>query len=156
MKLMQFVKLIVAFTTMAILTSPLHAQERGTKEEAVTLMNSAIDHVKKIGVTKAMDDFTNDKATWTVKDIYVSAVDWKGNTLAHGFNAKLVGRNVWDIKDNSDVLFIQEIIKVAQTKGEGWVNYKWPDPLTKKLADKSTFVRRIPGTEVCLNVGIYR
>ena len=156
MKRSEFIKLLIATGAMTILATQVHAEERGTKEEAIALMNSAMAHVKKVGVTKAFDDFTNDKATWNSKDLYVSAVDWKGNSLAHGFNPKQVGRNLWEVKDNNGVFLIQEIVKTAQSKGEGWVNYQWPDPLTKKMADKTSLVRHIPGTEACLIVGIYR
>jgi cytochrome c len=153
MKFFQRMLLVfVLFCTAAL----SFAQERGTKDEAVAMMNAAMDHVKKVGVNKALDDFTNDKGSWTKKDLYVSSVDWKGNSTAHGFNPKQVGRNLWELKDPNGVLLIQEIVKVAQSQKEGWVAYQWPDPLTKKLQDKLSLVRPIPGTELCLIVGIYK
>lgn len=151
-----FIKMFAAIGAVAMFSTPLHAQERGTKDEAVAMMNAALAHVKKVGVTKALDDFTNDKAAWTTKDLYISALDWRGNSLAHGFNPKQVGRNLWEVKDPNGVALVQELVRTAQEKGEGWVSYQWPDPVTKKMADKTSLVRRIPGSEACLIVGIYR
>jgi hypothetical protein len=31
---------------------------------------------------------------------------------------------------------VAELTKMAQTKGEGWVDYAWPHPQTKKLVDR--------------------
>lgn len=141
---------------LAVATGAVFAQERGTKEEAVSMMAEAIKHTKQAGLAKALDDFTNDKANWVSKDLYVSAIDSKGNSLAHGFNPKQVGRNLWELKDPNGVLLVQDLIKTGSEKGEGWVSYQWPDPLTKKMADKSSLVRRVPGADAFLIIGIYR
>jgi signal transduction histidine kinase len=34
-------------------------------------------------------------------------------------------------------------VSVAQTSGQGWVNYKWPNPVTKKIGEKSTFIMKV-------------
>ena len=49
------------------------AEERGTKDEAVAMTSAAVEHVKKVGREQAFKDFTEDKATWTKKDLYVMA-----------------------------------------------------------------------------------
>lgn len=146
----------LVMTATLTFTGVTLAQERGTRDEAVAMMQAAVDHVKKVGADKAYDDFTNDKGRWNKKDLYVSVLDWKGNSLAHGFNAKQVGRNLWEAKDPNGVLLVQEIVKAAQAKGEGWVDYQWPDPITKKLADKTSFVKKVPGADAALIVGIYK
>jgi signal transduction histidine kinase len=138
-----------------VMTSVAMAQERGTKEEAVALADAAVEHVKQVGPEQAFKDFTNDKAKWTKKDLYVFAMDMKGNTLAHGANAKLVGRNMIEMKDANGVAFIAEMTKTAQTKGQGWVDYLWQHPETKKVQGKSTLVRKL-ANENWIGVGIYR
>jgi len=64
--------------------------------------------------------------------------------LAHGANEKLVGKVLIDLKDQNGKQFMRELVDVAATKGEGWVDYDWANPTTKKVEGKSTFVKAHP------------
>jgi len=44
------------------------------------------------------------------------------------------------------------MIKTARESGTGWVGYKWPNPSTKKVEPKSSFVMRVG--DVLVGVGI--
>jgi cytochrome c len=132
------------------------AQEKGTREEAKAMVEAAIAHVKKVGADKAFEDFTKDKAAWNKKDLYVFAFDTEANWKAHGANEKLVGKNLLNLKDQNGKEFIKEFVQVVTTKGEGWVDYDWASPTTKKVEDKTTLVKRVPGTNFAVAVGIYR
>ena len=132
------------------------AQEHGTKDEAKAMADAAVEYVKKVGPDQAFKDFTSDKAHWTKKDLYVVAFDMKGNMMAHGANEKLVGHNNMDMKDVNGVFFTAEMTKVAQTKGEGWVDYMWAHPQTKKLTQKSTYVRKLANYDGWVGVGIFK
>jgi len=132
-----------------------HAQTTGTKEEAKVMLDAAVDHVKKVGPEKAFKDFTAD-AAWKKKDLYVMAYDSNGVCVGHGANEKLIGRNLSDLKDPNGVMVVAELTKLAMSKGEGKVDYAWPHPQTKKLEDKTTFVRKLSNFEGWVGVGIYR
>jgi signal transduction histidine kinase len=142
--------LLVSFAAVAT------AQEAGSKAEAKAMVDAAVEHVKKVGPEQAFKDFTNDKATWNKKDLYVVAFDMKATMVAHGANPKLVGQNHMEIKDANGVSFTAEMTKLAATKGEGWVSYLWPHPATKKMASKSTYVRKLANFEGWVGVGIYQ
>jgi signal transduction histidine kinase len=132
------------------------AQDHATKDEAKAMVTAALAHIKKVGNDQAFKDFTSDKATWTKKDLYVFTMDLKGVVLAHGANEKLVGKNLIDLKDQNGKLFAREFIEVGTAKGEGWVDYDWTSPVTKKVEGKSTYVKRIPGSDSFAAVGAYR
>lgn len=155
---MKFASYIATATLTALcLTAPVLAQERGTKEEAKTLVDSAWEHVKKVGNEKAFKDFTTDKATWSKKDLYVMAADFKGVTLAHGANEKLVGKEMLGVKDANGVAFMAKMIDAAKSPaGTGWVDYDWPHPQTKKIEGKSSYVRKLPSGDGFVGVGVYR
>ncbi len=140
----------------AVVSVSALAQDHGTKDEAKVLANAALAHIKKVGNEQAFKDFTADKASWTKKDLYVFALDGKGVTLAHGANDKLVGKNMMELKDQNGKAFVREITALAAGKGEGWVDYDWAHPVTKKVEGKSTFVKRIPGFDGSVSVGTYR
>ena len=132
------------------------AQERGTKAEAQAMVDAALEHAKKVGAEQAFKDFSTDKAHWTKKDLYVVAFDMKANMKAHGANEKLIGKNHMDMKDANGVMFTAEMVKLAQTKGEGWVDYQWVHPQTNKMAAKSSYVKKLSNYDGFVVVGIYR
>ena len=132
------------------------AQERGTKDEAKAMTDAAVDYIKKAGADKAYKDFTQDKAAWTKKDLYVFVFDNKGTFLAHGANDKLVGRDMSAMKDANGKLIFVAMKEVADSKGTGWVDYDWAHPQTKRVEGKSSYVRKVPGTDTLVGVGIYR
>lgn len=131
------------------------AQERGTRDEAKAMVEQAVAHIKKVGPDKAFKDFTSDKATWTKKDLYVLVFDGSGVNRAHGANDKLVGKDMIGLKDANGVLIIKGLIAIA-AKGGGWLDYDWPDPVTKKLMVKSTYASPLPGGDGFVGVGVYK
>ncbi len=151
----QWMKWLVAALSSLSLMGTALAQERGTKEEAIAMTKAAFEHIKKVGAEKAYKDFTHDKASWTKKDLYVMVYDSKGVALAHGANDKIVGKDMSAIKDGAGNPLLPALIATA-AKGGGWYDYDWPDPLTKKLASKSTYAIKQPNGEGFVGVGIYR
>ena len=141
--------------SLLTLASAGFAQERGTREEAKAMTDAAFEHIKKVGPEKAYQDFTHDKANWAKKDLYVSVYDGKGINLAHGANEKLVGKDLSGVKDANGVAVIGGLIATA-AKGGGWLDYDWPDPLTKKVMPKTTYSRKPPNGEGTVCVGVYR
>jgi signal transduction histidine kinase len=47
-------------------------------------------------------------------------------------------------------------VATAASKGEGWIDYEWVNPASKKVEPKSTYVERVPGENLFVGVGIYR
>ena len=153
---MKMFRTVLTLLFAGFVTVSAMAQDHGTKDEAKTMISAALAHVKKVGNDQAFKDFTSDKANWTKKDLYVFAMDLKGVVLAHGANEKLVGKNLIELKDQNGKLFAREFIDVGTAKGEGWVDYDWASPVTKKVEGKSTFVKRISGFDGFLEVCVYR
>jgi signal transduction histidine kinase len=88
------------------------------------------------------------------RDLYVYAYDLNGVSLAHGTNPKMVGKDLLNMKDNEGKPMIQEMVKVAKEKGSGWVDYKWPNPVTKAIEAKSGYVERVD--DILVGSGIYK
>ena len=55
---------------------------------------------------------------------YVFVYDVEGVNIAHGVNASLEGKNLYDFKDPNGVYLIRELIDAAK-KGGGYVQYSW-------------------------------
>jgi cytochrome c len=129
--------------------------QRGTREEAKAMVDAAYEHIKQVGPERAYKDFTTDKATWTKKDLYVMVYDKRNVALAHGANEKLVGKDMSSVKDAVGNPVVPGLNAMA-AKGGGWYDYDWPDPVTKKMAPKSTYARELPNGDGFIGVGIYR
>ena len=153
---MKIFRALIALFCASIMSVSAIAQDHGTKEEAKAMVNAALAHIKKVGTNQAFKDFTTDKSNWTKKDLYVVVQEFNGTVLAHGTNEKLVGKNLLDMKDQNGKAFARELSKVGTTKGEGWVDFDWTHPVTKKIEEKSSFVKRIPDFDGVVGVGVYR
>ena len=126
----------------------------GNSGEAMELVRKASQYFKTHGKDRAFKEFNNARGIFTKGDLYIFCNDSKGVTLAHGQNEKLVGKNVFDLKDVEGKYFIREMTQLALAKGSGWVDYKWMNPSTGDVLAKSTYCTRVD--DVILGCGIYK
>jgi signal transduction histidine kinase len=118
------------------------------------LVEKGVAYIKANGKEKAFAEFTDTKGKFIDRDLYIFVVDFKGLTLAHGGNPKLVGKDMSELKDSDGKFFIKAFIELAKTKGSGWVDYKWQNPVTKNIEPKSTYIQRYE--DYFLGCGIYK
>ncbi|MGE4351151.1 MAG: cache domain-containing protein [Bdellovibrionales bacterium] len=136
------------------LVSPSLAAERGSKEEAKALVERAAAYLKENGKAKAIPEFNKPNGMFTDRDLYVFAMGMDGIRLAHGKNKKLVGLSIEDFKDVDGKPYGKEIMEIGRGVGSGWVDYKFTDPLTKKIAEKTSYVQR--EGDVVIAAGAYK
>jgi signal transduction histidine kinase len=84
--------------------------------------------------------------------MYVYAFDMKGTVLAHPKNPGLIGKNTYNIPDEDGKFFRKDIVELAKAKGSGWVDYKYLNPETKQVEDKTTYVLRAGDIILCCGV----
>lgn len=123
-------------------------------EEAQALVKRAAAYLQTQGKQKALAEFNRPKNQFIDRELYVFVLDAEGNTLANGVTPKIVGKNVREMKDLDGKAFIREILQIGNEKGSGWVDYKWPDPVSGRLRDKRTFVEKSGDLYIC--AGIYK
>jgi cytochrome c len=120
------------------------AADRGSADEAkaLTLKAAALFEAKG---PAAIDAFNETKASFVDRDLYITVTDHQGVVRASsGPSAALIGKNTWDAEDPDGTKYVQEFWKVTDgADNQGWLTYKYIDPLTKKIARKRTFVQRI-------------
>ncbi len=137
----------------ALGSSVAFAGDRGTAEDATALLDKAAAHYNSVGRDQALKDFSTPGGSWQNGDLYVFCNDYDANVVAHGVNAKLIGKNLAKVKDADGKLFVVELIDTGKSGG-GWVDYRWPNPVSKKIEQKSSIVKDFGG-DVC-GVGIYK
>lgn len=148
--------LLLGFCFLAF-SFPTLAADRGTQDEAVALVKKAGDYLKKNGKEKAFSEFNNAKGQFIDRDLYIFAFMANGDGIekANGGNNKLVGKNVLEMKDADGKFLIKDIFAVGLGKeGKGWVDYKWPNPVSGIIENKRTYVEKVD--DVLIGCGVYK
>lgn len=144
-----------AFAALMLASTAASAADIGTREEAEALTERAIAAIQIDGKDKVFAAVNGKDAAYLQKDLYVFCVAFDGKTLAHGGNQALVGKDMSKLKDTDGKLFIQSQIELTKGGSTGWVDYKWTNPTTKQIEQKSSFVKKA-GDDFYCGVGIYK
>ncbi|HAT33971.1 MAG TPA: histidine kinase, partial [Janthinobacterium sp.] len=129
---------------------------RGSADEAVALVKKAVAYVKANGKDKAFAEFDNVKGPFVDRNLYIFVYDLNGVSLAigNGSSTKMVGKNLLDMRDADGTYLIKGLIAVANTKGSGWFDYKWPNPVSKVIETKSSYVEKLG--DIMIGCGVYK
>ena len=136
--------------------SPAFAAPKETPAEAVAMTERAVVLLKTTGTEKSFAQFA-DPANTSFHDrgLYIYVYDMSGTCVAHGINPKLVGKNLRDMRDAEGKYIVRAFIDVASTKaGNGWVEYKWPNPVSGAVERKAGYVERLGN--LIVGSGIYK
>jgi signal transduction histidine kinase len=147
---------MIALAVLAMIGMQFNAfaTSNGSADEARALIDKAVKLVATDGNEKAYTAFNDAAGGYVDRDLYIFVMDLQGTVLAHGANKSLIGKQLLNLKDANGKTFVQEMVAVASAKGEGWVDYHWSNPVTKKVEGKSTLVKKVG--DVFVAVGIYK
>lgn len=147
-------KVLMVVIICLLTTSFVSAAEKGTAKEAQDLVAKAIAYYKDNGKDKAFAAISDPKGQFVKKDLYIFVIDFNGVMLAHGANKALVGKNLIELKDSNGKQFMKEMTQGAKTKGKGWQDYNWTNPVTKKIEAKSSYY--VKEGDMYFGCGIYK
>ena len=54
----------------------------------------------------------------------------------------LTGKDLYNFRDSDGKFFVQAQIAVAK-KGSGWADYKFTNPVTKKIQPKTSYIKKL-------------
>jgi cytochrome c len=145
--------LSAAAVVAAVSAGSANAQARATKAEAITMVKKAVAAVKADSA-KAYADFTKKDPAFTDRDLYIVVYKLDGTVLAHGQNADSVGKNLIGAKDPDGKEFVKERVELSKKGAPFWQDYKFSDPLTKKVEPKEMYCEPVNDTAVC--GGVYK
>lgn len=130
------------------------AGDKASAEDAVMMVKKAVAYIKENGREKAFEQFQNPAGGFRDRELYVFVDDLKGKVLAQGANPKMVGKDTIEVRDMDGKFFVREFIELAKAHGKGWINYKWPNPVSKKMEEKATYVELLD--DIVVGCGIYK
>ena len=111
---------------------------RATEAEAQAMVKKAIQHYDKVGKDKAMADFSQSPGPFVDRDLYVVVDEMDGTVIAH-INPKILGKNMMDLRDADGHYQIRERLDAAKTGTSGWQDFKFFNPVTKKIEPKRAY-----------------
>jgi signal transduction histidine kinase len=139
----------VAIGISAAWATPEHA----TAKQAEAMVKKGVAYIKVNGREKGYAEITSKQSQFRDRDLYLVVYGLDGKVWAHGANEKMVGKMLIDLKDIDGKEFVRERVELAKTKSSFWQDYKFTDPMTRKVEPKSMYCERLDDTVVC--GGIY-
>ncbi len=141
---------------LGLVAGPVAFAKEGnaTKDDAVATVKKGIAFIKANGKDKGYAEVSNKEGQFIDRDLYLVVYGLDGTVRAHGANGKMVGKNLIDLKDVDGKPFVKERVELAQSKGTFWQDYKFTNPVTKKIEPKSMYCEKLDDAVVC--GGIYK
>jgi signal transduction histidine kinase len=145
---------IAALAAAAFIGTTAFAAEKATKPEAEAMVKKAVAFIKAQGPEKAYKEFTNKGGQFTDRDLYIVVYGLDGKVHAHGANEKLIGKDMLEAQDVDGKFFVKERVELARKNGSFWQDYKFVNPVSKKVEPKQMYCERVGETAVC--GGVYK
>ena len=140
---------ITAFVAFFFISLALCAYAANQADEAKTMVEKAAAYLKANGKEKALEEFNKPKGHFVNGELYVFAYDLTATIVAHPANSKLIGKNLMEVPDADGKLFRKTIVETAKAKGSGWVDYKYKNPQTNKVEQKTTYLQKSGDIIIC-------
>jgi len=140
--------LVIGFALITLLAaaSPAISQQipppSAQAEQTEALVNKAAALIDKNGKA-AFTEFRKRDSEWFHGTTYLFVYDLKGDVLLNPAFPMREGTKVTGQKDARGKLFHDEIIKTAETKGSGWVDYMFPKPGQTEPSQKWAYVKKV-------------
>ena len=150
-------KSVVAAVALVIGTSlgmSAAAAERVTPKEAEAMVKRGVAFIKANPRDKAMAEITDPKGQFVDRELYLTVYKMDGTAMAHGANAKFVGKNMMDLRDGNGKEHIRERMEMAKTRSAFWQDFTFLNPVNKKIEPKQMYCEKSDDLVVC--GGIYK
>jgi len=149
------VAVLAVVLALVTVTLPAGAAEFGTRDEALAMVRRVQQKFKKEGAEAAFQAINGKAPGYADRDLYPFVTELTGLCVANGVTPAVRGKNLLDLKDQDGKFMIQEFVRTASTSpGHGWVDYRWLNPVTKTIEDKSAWIERMG--EYFVGVGVYK
>ncbi|WP_157043308.1 cache domain-containing protein [Rhodopseudomonas palustris] len=131
-----------------------YAGEGVGKDDAIAMVKNAVTFIKEQGPDKAYPEISDKAGKFVKGDLYVVVYQLDGKVLAHGSNQKFVGKDMIDAQDVDGKLYVKERVELAAKQPSFWQDYKFVNPVSKKVEPKQMYCEKLDNTAVC--AGIYK
>ena len=127
--------------------------QQGTAEEAMVLVDRAIEHRNRSGRDAFVRELTEPARNFHDRDMYVFALDRQGVYRAFGGKPEKVGSRVQDIAGVDGQALLENIVAQAEVE-PGWVEYDIANPVTGAIQGKMSYVVKVD--DLYVGCGVYK
>jgi PAS domain S-box-containing protein len=125
------------------------------QNDALNMVKNAIQFYRENGRQRFLEEVNKTNGEFHHGDLYAFVYDLTMTMLAHPVKPELVGRNLANEKDlGGGKKFRKEIHDLANSKGSGWVEYEYENPVNKAVEPKESYIELVDGMIVC--AGAYK
>ena len=141
---------LLAALAVSLSSSAFAAAGGASKDDAVAMVKKGVAYIKSAGAEKAYAAFTAKEKQFIDRDLYLVVYGLDGKVLAHGQNEKQVGKDLMEMTDIDGKYFVKERVAMVKAKPTGaWQEYKFTNPVNKKIEPKIMYCEKVAETAVC-------
>jgi len=125
-----------------------------TRDDAVKMVEKAAAFSRANGKDKLITEVNVRNGRFHQGELYVYVTDLAYTILAHPVNPRLIGQYIVDVPDVDGKPYRKEMVEMARTKGRGWVDYKYKNPVSGKVEPKTSYLSKTG--DMIIICGIYK
>lgn len=150
-------KTAIVISALLSMALPAAAADFATPKDAEALVAKLVKAVTADSATTFKEINAKDPK-WIHGDLYPWSLDLTGHVLAHGATEKLIGKDLMDLQDIDGKPFVKEYIEATKAKGKSWTDFRYTDPVTKKVLPKSAYCEKVSlkSGDIIVCSGIYK
>jgi signal transduction histidine kinase len=153
----QSIRLVLALCAVAAAgaTWAAAAGDAASAAEAEAMVKKGVAYIKANGKDKGFAEITRrDSKEFHDRDLYLAVHKLDGTCVAHGTNEKMVGKNFIEMKDIDGKEYIKERVDLGKVKTSFYTDYKFNNPVSRKIEAKTAYCERLDEFVVC--GGVYK
>jgi hypothetical protein len=121
----------------------LGEREFGNAQEAAAMVRAGVEFARTHGRDALIEDVNRlSNGRFIDRDLYLSVYAQGGTVPAHGMNRRFTNLDWTNIKDADGRRFVADIVALGTANGNGWIDYKWVHPVTKRTMVKTAYFEK--------------
>jgi len=139
----------------------LYAEKRSELQRVVETAYGVLDFYAGQAKSGALPEVEARQAAFAMlrklrnKDEYFYATDFQAVVLADGGNPELEGKSQSGLKDANGTAVVADLVNLAKTNGDGFLDYLWPKPNETTALPKISYGKAFAPWQVVLVSGLY-
>jgi uncharacterized protein len=130
------------------------ASNFGSRDDAIAMVQRVQEMYRKSGPEATFKAIRNKDKAFFDRGLYAYVIDMKGVVIANGAVPAVQGKDISEFRDQNGKYLVKGEIEICKGPGHGWIDFRWVNPVTKVVEDKSAYLERLGS--YCTGVGIYR
>lgn len=112
-------------------------------------VQKAIAMYESEGEDALLAEIANPGGRFVQGERYIYALSTNGTLLAHPLKSESTGKVLIEMMDSEGKAFIRKILDIGNSRGYGFIDYRWPHPESGKELCKTVFFEKVDRIILC-------